>query len=48
MTAPSLSNAIKRTCDTLRHGATKQVTDYEERFSSIKNIYDDLLSNLIR
>ena len=48
MTAPSLSNAIKRTCDTLRQGATKQVTDYEERFSSIKTIYDDLLANLIR
>jgi hypothetical protein len=48
VTAPSLSNAIKRTCDTLRQGATKQVTDYEQRFSSIKNIYDDLLANLIR
>ena len=48
MTAPSLSNAIKRTCDTLRQGATKQVTDYEQRFSSIKNIYDDLLADLIR
>ncbi len=48
MTAPSLNNAIKRTCDTLRQGATKQVTDYEERFSSIKNIYDDLLANLIQ
>jgi hypothetical protein len=48
VTAPSLSNAIKRTCDTLRQGATKQVTDYEQRFSNIKNIYDDLLANLIR
>jgi hypothetical protein len=48
VTALSLSNAIKRTCDTLRQGATKQVTDYEQRFSSIKNIYDDLLSNLIK
>jgi hypothetical protein len=48
VTAPSLNNAIKRTCDTLRQGATKQVTDYEKRFSSIKNIYDDLLANLIR
>jgi len=46
VTAPSLSNAIKRTCDTLRQGATKQVTDYEQRFSSIKNIYE-LVSNLI-
>jgi hypothetical protein len=48
VTAPSINNAIKRTCDTLRQGATKQVTDYEQRFSSIKNIYDDLLANLIR
>jgi len=48
VTAPSLSNAIKHTCDTLKQGATKQVTDYEQRFSSIKNIYEDLLSNLIR
>jgi hypothetical protein len=48
VTAPSLSNTIKRTCDTLKQGATKQVTDYEQRFSSIKNIYDDLLVNLIR
>ena len=47
VTAPSLSNAIKRTCDTLRQGATKQVTDYEQRFSSIKTIHDDVLSNLI-
>jgi hypothetical protein len=48
MTAPSLSNTIKSTCDALRQGATKQVADYEQRFSSIKNIYDDLLANLIR
>ena len=48
MTAPSLSNAIKRTCDKLRQGAIKQVTDYEQRFSGIKTIYEDLLANLIR
>jgi hypothetical protein len=48
VTAPSLSNTIKRTCDTLRQGATKQITDYEQRFSNIKNIYDDLLVNLIK
>jgi hypothetical protein len=48
VTAPSLSDTVKRTCNALRQGATKQVTDYEQRFSSIKNIYDDLLSNLIK
>jgi hypothetical protein len=44
----SLNDAVKRTCDSLRLGATKQVTDYEQRFSSIKNLYDDLLVGLIR
>jgi DNA-binding transcriptional ArsR family regulator len=48
VTVPSLSDTVKRTCDALRQGATKQVTDYEQRFSSIKTIYDDLLANLIR
>jgi hypothetical protein len=45
---PSLSDTVKRTCDSLRQGATKQVTDYEQRFSALKNLYDDLLANLIR
>ena len=48
VTAPSLSDTVKRTCDSLRQGATKQIIDYEQRFSSIKTIYDDLLANLIR
>ncbi len=48
MTAPTLSDTVKRTCDTLRQGATKQVTDYEQRFSALKNLYDDLLVNLMR
>ena len=48
MTVPTLSDTVKRTCDTLRRGATKQVTDYEQRFSALKNLYDDLLANLIR
>jgi hypothetical protein len=39
---------MKQTCNTLRKGAIKQVMDYEEKFSSLKNIYDDFLSNLIR
>ena len=48
MTAPSLSDTVKRTCDTLRQGATKQISDYEQRFSSLKNLYSQLLENLIK
>jgi hypothetical protein len=44
----SLSGAIKRTSDALRLGASTQVSDYEQRFSSLKNLYEDLLSGLIR
>lgn len=47
MSAPKLSNTVKRTCDSLRQGATKQVSDYEQRFGALKNLYDDLLENLI-
>ena len=48
MTAPSLSDTVKRTCDTLRQGATKQISDYEQRFSSLKNLYSQILENLIK
>lgn len=48
MIASSLSNGIKRTFNSLRQNATKQVTNYEQRFSTITNIYDDLLSDFIR
>ena len=48
MTAPSLSDTVKRTCDTLRQGATKQISDYEKRFSSLKNLYSQLLENMIK
>jgi hypothetical protein len=48
VTASSLSDTVKRTCDALKKGATKQITDYEQRFSALKNLYDDLLSNLIK
>jgi hypothetical protein len=44
----SLSNTVKRTSDALRRGASTQVLDYEQRFSSLKNLHEDLLSNLIR
>ncbi len=43
-----LSDSVKRTCDTLKQGATKQVIDYEQRFSCLQNLYDDLLRPLIR
>jgi hypothetical protein len=39
---------VKRTCDNLREGATRQIADYESRFSGFKNLYDQLLSNLMR
>ena len=48
MVAPSLSDTVKRTCDTLRQGATKQISDYEQRFSALKNLYGELLENLIK
>jgi hypothetical protein len=48
VTVPSLSDTVKRTCNALRQGATKQISDYEQRFSTLKNLYDDLLANLIK
>jgi hypothetical protein len=48
VTAHSLSDTAKRTYNTLIHGATKQVSDYEQRFSALTNLYDDLLANLIK
>jgi hypothetical protein len=44
----SLSGTIRRTSDVLRFGASAQVSDYEQRFSSLKNLHADLLSNFIR
>ena len=44
----SLSDTVKRTSDMLKLGASMQVLDYEQRFSSLRNLYDSLLSNLIR
>jgi hypothetical protein len=48
VTVPSLSDTVKRAYDTLRQGATNQVMDYEKRFSALKNLYDELLANLIK
>jgi hypothetical protein len=47
VSSSSLSDTVKRTSDMLKLGASKQVLDYEQRFSSLKNLYDSLLSNLI-
>jgi hypothetical protein len=44
----SLSDTVKRTSDALRLGASRQVLDYEQRFSSLKNLYDGLLSSLVK
>jgi hypothetical protein len=44
----SLSSTIRRTSDVLRLGASFQVSDYEQRFLSLRNLYDDLLSNFVR
>jgi len=43
-----LSNAIKRTCDILKVGASMQVLDYEQRFASLRNFYENLLANLVK
>lgn len=43
-----LSDAVKRTCNVLKIGASMQVLDYEQRFSSLRNFYESLLSNLIK
>lgn len=48
MSLSSLSNSIKRTSDSLRVGASAQVADYEQRFSSLKNLYDGLISGFVR
>jgi hypothetical protein len=44
----SLSETIRRTSDALRLGAAVQVSDYEQRLSSLKNLNADLLSSFIR
>jgi len=44
----SLSDTVKRTSDVLKLGASRQVFDYEQRFSSLRGLYDGLLSNLVR
>jgi hypothetical protein len=43
-----LSDSVKRTSDILKQGASTQVLDYEQRFSSLKNLYEDMLANLLK
>lgn len=45
---PSLGESVKRTSDALKRGASAQVSNYEQRFSSLATIHETLLSNLIR
>lgn len=44
----SLSDNIKRASEVLRFGASSQVLDYEQRFLSLRSLYDELLTGLIR
>ncbi|MEM2971952.1 MAG: hypothetical protein QW270_05965 [Candidatus Bathyarchaeia archaeon] len=44
----SLGEALKRTSEVLRLGASRQVLDYEQRFASLRNFHESLLSNLIK
>jgi len=39
---------LRRSSDVLKDGASAQVLDYEQRFSSLRSLYGSLLSNLIR
>jgi len=48
MTGPSLSDTVKRTCDALRQSATKQISDYEHRFSVLESLYSQFLAKLIK
>ena len=42
-----LSRKLERTSDLLKLGASNQVSEYEERFRSLRNLYNRLLSDLI-
>jgi len=48
MSSLPLSKNVKRVSNVLRLGASKQVTDYEQRFSSIKNVYETFLVNFVK
>ena len=44
----SLTDTMKRVSNVLKFGASMQVSDYEKRFSSLKNLYETLLQNIIK
>jgi hypothetical protein len=48
LSSSSLGDAVKRNSDILRLGTSRQVLDYEQRFSSIQSLYNSLLANLVR
>ena len=43
----SLSDALKRSSNVLKLGASVQVMDYEQRFSSIRSFYEDVLETFM-
>ena len=47
MSSSFLSRRIKRTSELLKVGASDQVSEYEERFQSLRGLYDRLLSDFI-
>jgi hypothetical protein len=47
MSSSFLTVSIKRASDLLKSGASSQVTEYENRFQSLRELHDRLLSNFI-
>jgi len=47
MSSSFLSRQIRRTSDLLKVGASGQVSEYEERFESLRGLYDRLLSDFV-
>ncbi len=47
MSSSQLSTTIKRTSDILRLGASGQVTEYENRFQSLRELHERLLADFI-
>jgi len=47
LSSSPLSNTIKRTSDLLLLGASDQVTEYENRFQSLRDLHERLLSDFI-
>lgn len=43
----SLSDALKRSSNVLKLGGSAQVMDYEQRFSSIRSFYEDVLETFM-